>query len=76
MVAVLSKIFKGEEIQVDKFQEICKALTLESDWEAVAGLEDSPDSVDLLHGKPPEPVRVEQESSVDIDSLYKSYVKR
>jgi DNA-binding Xre family transcriptional regulator len=45
--STIQKFFKGEEIQVDKFQEICKALTLESQWEAIAGLTDSSNSVNL-----------------------------
>jgi len=45
--STIQKFFKGEEIQVDKFKEICEALTLEKEWEAIAGLTDLSNSVDL-----------------------------
>ncbi|GAA6617587.1 hypothetical protein [Scytonema sp. NUACC26] len=67
--STVQKFFKGEEIQVDKFQEICKALTLESQWEAISGLVDLPDSVDLPNKQPSEPVEEVRDSGVDINVL-------
>ncbi|MDF5723877.1 MAG: hypothetical protein PUP91_26120 [Rhizonema sp. PD37] len=61
--STIQKFFKGEEIQIDKFKDICKALTLESQWEAIANLTDLPDN------QPPEPIKEEQDNSIHIDSL-------
>jgi predicted NACHT family NTPase len=64
--STIQKFFKGEKILVDKFQEICKALTLESHWEAIAGLVDLPEPVDLPSVPSPE---LEQDNSVDVSAL-------
>jgi hypothetical protein len=34
--STIQKFFQGKEIQVNKFQEICRELLLESHWEAIA----------------------------------------
>ena len=61
--STIQKLFKGEEIQIDKFQEICKALKLELQWEAIAGLTDKPDD------QPTHLIKKEQDSSINIDAL-------
>ncbi len=67
--STIQKFFKREEIQVDKFKEICKALTLESEWEAIAGLTDLLSSVNLPNNQSSEQALEEQDSSVNIDAL-------
>ncbi len=61
--STIQKFFKGEEIQVDKFKEICEALTLLKEWEAIALLVDLPDNL------PPKTVNEEQESNINTDDL-------
>ncbi|MBW4454083.1 MAG: hypothetical protein KME55_16015 [Nostoc indistinguendum CM1-VF10] len=51
--STIQKFFQGQEIKVDKFKEICKALTLESDWEVIAGLTNFPDQFDFPDNQPP-----------------------
>ena len=63
--STIQKFFKGKEIQVDKFKEICKALTLKSQWEAIAGLND----IDLQDLQPLEPPKDVQDINIDIDVL-------
>ncbi|MBP5971993.1 NACHT domain-containing NTPase [Brasilonema sp. CT11] len=67
--STIQKFFKGEEIQVDKFKEICKALTLESQWEAIAGLTDLPSSVDVPDNNLSESVKEVEDNSIDVDAL-------
>ncbi|MBW4613109.1 MAG: NACHT domain-containing NTPase [Desmonostoc vinosum HA7617-LM4] len=67
--STIQKFFQGQEIQVDKFQEICKALTLESKWEAIAGLGDLPESLDVPNNQPHQLADVEQDKNIDIDAL-------
>ncbi|ARV59167.1 signal transduction protein [Nostocales cyanobacterium HT-58-2] len=66
--STIQKFFKGEEIQVDKFQEICKALTLESHWEAISGLTDLPE-VNLPDNQPSKSAKEEPDNSIDISAI-------
>ncbi|MFB2837816.1 NACHT domain-containing protein [Floridanema evergladense] len=65
--STIQKFFKGETIKVDLFKEICKALTLESLWEEIAGLKDSPNLGTLTNNAPPE--SVENNVEIDINDL-------
>ncbi len=67
--STIQKFFKGEEIQVNRFQEICRELSLESQWEAIAGLTNLSGLVDLQDNQPPEAVKEQQNSSIDINAL-------
>ncbi|MDF5729687.1 MAG: NACHT domain-containing NTPase [Rhizonema sp. PD38] len=69
--STIQKFFNNKEIQVDKFKEICKALTLESQWEAIAGLTDLSNSVHASNNSSPKPTPEEQDSSINIDALTK-----
>jgi hypothetical protein len=54
--STIQKFFKPEEIQVDKFKEICKALKIDSDWEEIAGLNELPDSVIIQNKETPKTI--------------------
>ncbi|BAY67145.1 signal transduction protein (plasmid) [Calothrix brevissima NIES-22] len=74
--STIQKFFKGEKILVDKFREICKELTLESQWEEISGLVDSPDSVDLPFPQTAKPAFEKQEDGVDFDELVQEVRKK
>jgi predicted NACHT family NTPase len=72
--STIQKFFQGEEIQVDKFQEICRELLLESQWEAItqsavaepiADLANSSSSIDLQDFQLSKQGKEEQDSSIN-----------
>ncbi|MBW4423054.1 MAG: NACHT domain-containing protein [Nostoc desertorum CM1-VF14] len=67
--STISKFFNGKKIQVGEFKRICIALKLESEWQKIAGLVDSPDSVDLPVFQTVEPTLETQDNGLDIDRL-------
>ena len=67
--STIQKFFQSQEIQVDKFKEICNALTLELQWEAIAGLMESSNLVDLPDSQSSKQALEEQDSSININAL-------